>query len=108
MREEGGVRQGQAHGYIKADHKENLLLRLRRIEGQVRGVQGMVEREEYCIDIITQISSLIAASERVAALVLKDHMEHCVRAAIEDGEQADRKIEELTAAVERFLKLDRR
>lgn len=96
------------HGYIKADHKDKLMNRLRRIEGQVRGVQGMVEREEYCIDILTQISSLIAASEKVAAMVLKDHMDHCVREAIEDGEKADEKIEELTAAVERFLKLDRR
>ncbi|BBL80346.1 transcriptional regulator [Rubrobacter xylanophilus] len=96
------------HGYIKADHKDKLINRLRRIEGQVRGVQGMVEREEYCIDILTQISSLIAASEKVAAMVLKDHMDHCVREAVKDGERADEKMEELTAAVERFLKLDRR
>jgi DNA-binding FrmR family transcriptional regulator len=95
------------HGYIKADHKGRIQNRLRRIEGQVRGVERMVENEEYCIDILTQISSLISASEKVAAMVLRDHMDHCVREALEDGEKADVKMEELTAAVERFLKLDR-
>lgn len=94
------------HGYIKQGDKEKLKNRLRRIEGQVRGVQGMVDREEYCIDILTQISSIISASEKVAGLVLKDHMDHCVREAIENGEKAEEKIEELNAAIERFLKLD--
>ena len=97
----------QAHGYIKEGDKEKLKNRLRRIEGQVRGVQRMVEEEAYCVDILTQISSYIAASEKVASLGLKDHMEHCVREAVTDGAKADEKIAELAEAVERFVKMDR-
>ena len=96
-----------AHGYIKEGDKEKLKNRLRRIEGQVRGVQRMVEEEAYCVDILTQISSYIAASEKVASLVLRDHMDHCVREAVNDGTKADEKIAELAEAVERFVKLDR-
>ncbi len=97
---------GQEHGYIKAKDKEKMLNRLRRIEGQVRGVQRMIDEEAYCIDILTQISSYIAASEKVASLVLKDHMDHCVREALEDGTKAEEKVQELQEAVERFIKLD--
>ena len=97
---------GQEHGYIKAKDKEKLRNRLKRIEGQVRGVQRMVDEEAYCVDILTQISSYIAASEKVASLVLKDHMDHCVRAALEDGTKAEEKVQELQEAVERFIKLD--
>ena len=98
----------QAHGYIKEGDKEKLKNRLRRIEGQVRGVQRMVEEEAYCVDILTQISSYIAASEKVASLVLRDHhMEHCVREGVTDGAKADEKIAELAEAVERFVKMDR-
>jgi DNA-binding FrmR family transcriptional regulator len=78
---------------------------LRRIEGQVRGVQRMIE-EKYCVDILTQSSSYIHASEKVASLVLRDHMDHCVREALADGKNADEKVRELQEAVERFLKLD--
>lgn len=95
------------HGYIKADHKEKLANRLKRIEGQVRGVQRMVDEEAYCIDILTQISSLVAASERVASIVLKDHIDHCVKESIQNQDKADEKIEELMHAVDRFLKLER-
>ncbi len=97
---------GQAHGYIKAKDKEKLRNRLKRIEGQVRGVQRMIDEEAYCIDILTQISSYIAASEKVASMVLKDHMDHCVREALEDGTKAEEKVRELQEAVERFIKLD--
>lgn len=100
------VETGRQHGYIKEGDREKLQARLRRIEGQVRGVQRMVEEEKYCVDILTQIGSYISASERVASLVLKDHMEHCVKAALEDGENADEKVRELHEAVDRFLKLD--
>ena len=87
-----------AHGYIKEGDKEKLLNRLRRIEGQVRGLQRMVDEEAYCVDILTQIGSVVSASEKVATILLRDHVEHCVRESIE-------KIEELTAAVERFLRV---
>ncbi len=100
------VETGQKHGYIKEGDKEKLRMRLRRIEGQVRGVQRMIEEEAYCVDIITQISSYMAASEKVASLVLKDHMDHCVKAALKDGDKADEKMEELKEAIDRFLKLD--
>ena len=96
----------RAHGYIREGDKEKLKNRLRRIEGQVRGVQRMIEEEAYCVDVLTQISSYIAASERVASLVLKDHMDHCVREALEDGTKAEEKVRELQEAVERFIKLD--
>jgi len=93
------------HGYIKAKDKELLQNRLRRIEGQVRGVQRMVDEESYCIDVLTQIASVVAALEKVGTILLKDHVEHCLRESTEHGEKTDEKIEELTAAVERFLRV---
>lgn len=92
-------------GYIKAENKESLKQRLDRIEGQARGIKRMVERETYCIDILTQITSLVAASEKVATLLIQDHVEYCVREAIEDREEADEKIAELRSALERFLRI---
>jgi DNA-binding FrmR family transcriptional regulator len=94
------------HGYIKAKDKEKIQNRLKRIEGQVRGVQRMVDEEAYCVDVLTQLSSIVSAAEKVGLLLLKDHVEHCVRDSIEKGGvEADEKIEELTAAVERFLRV---
>ena len=94
------------HGYIKEGDKEKLQNRLKRIEGQVRGIQRMVDQEAYCVDILTQIGSIVSASEKVATILLKDHVEHCVRESIEKGGlEADEKIEELTAAGERFLRV---
>ncbi len=98
---------GTPHGYIKAKDKEKIQNRLRRIEGQVRGVQRMVDEEAYCVDVLTQVASVVSALEKVGALVLKDHVEHCLRESIESGDRqkADEKVEELTAAVERFLRV---
>jgi DNA-binding FrmR family transcriptional regulator len=93
------------HGYIKAENKEKLAARLNRIEGQARGIKRMVEREDYCIDILTQITSLLAASEKVATILLQDHVDYCVREAIENREGADEKISELRSALERFLRI---
>ncbi len=95
------------HGYIKAKDREKLRNRLRRIEGQVRGLQRMVDEEAYCVDVLTQVASVVSALEKVGTLVLKDHVEHCVRESIESGDRqkADEKVEELTAAVERFLRV---
>jgi len=92
-------------GYIKAKDKYELHNILRRIEGQVRGLQRMVDEEVYCVEILTQIASIVSASEKVALILLEDHVEHCVRVAIEDGEKADEKAGELAAAVERFLRV---
>lgn len=93
------------HGYIKSGDKEKLQNRLKRIEGQVRGLQRMVDEEAYCIDVLTQISSSVSALEKVGTILLQDHVEHCVRRSIEHREEADEKIEELTAAIERFLRV---
>ena len=105
-RRETVAEEGEEHGYIKAKDKALLQNRLKRIEGQVRGLQRMVDEEAYCVDILTQIGSVVSASEKVATILLKDHVEHCVRESIEKGGlEADEKIEELTAAVERFLRV---
>ena len=92
-------------GYIKAKDKHQLQNRLRRIEGQVRGLQRMVDEEAYCVNILTQIASIVSASEKVALILLEDHVEHCVREAVGDGQKADDKVAELAAAVERFLRI---
>jgi len=80
--------------------KEQLQKRLRRIEGQVRGVQGMVEDDRYCIDVLTQITAIQAALDKVALGLLHDHARHCVMGAGEDERAA--KTDELMAAVGRF------
>jgi DNA-binding FrmR family transcriptional regulator len=80
--------------------------RLRRIEGQVRGVQRMVEEDAYCIDILTQVAAVQTALEQVAVSVLDAHVRHCVAdAVVADGPQADDKLDELMAAVRRFAKV---
>jgi DNA-binding FrmR family transcriptional regulator len=88
------------HGYV-AD-KDALLNRLRRIEGQVRGVEKMVDEERYCIDILTQIGAIQSAVEAVALKLLDDHVRHCV--ADSEGQERQEKLDELMAAVERLVK----
>ncbi len=105
QRSDANPAEGATHGYIRAKDKERLENRLKRIEGQVRGVQRMVDEEAYCVDVLTQIASVVSALEKVGTILLKDHVEHCVRESIEKGEDADDKIEELTTAVERFLRV---
>jgi DNA-binding FrmR family transcriptional regulator len=79
--------------------------RLRRIEGQVRGLQRMVDEDAYCIDILTQISAANRALQSVALELLDAHLEHCVRDAIDDGgPEADAKIAEASAAIARLVK----
>ena len=75
--------------------------RLRRIEGQVRGLQRMVDEDQYCIDILTQVNSVTSALKAVAMGLLDEHVRHCVRESIERGE-GDEKMEELMSAVARF------
>lgn len=90
-------------GYV-AD-KEAIQRRLARIEGQVRGLRGMVEDEAYCVDLLTQIAAVTRALEGVSLKLLGDHTSHCVRDAVETGgSEADAKIDELLAAVERFAR----
>lgn len=84
--------------------KKKLMARLRRIEGQVRGVQRMMESDQYCVDILTQISSIIAATQKVGLIVLNDHMKGCVRRAVTTDTEADAHVAELLAVVERFMK----
>ena len=93
---------GHEHGYI--GHKEDLLKRLRRAEGQVRGLQRMVEDDKYCIDILTQVSAATKALERVGLSLLDDHLRHCVAAAAEEGgDVAQEKLREATQAISRFV-----
>ena len=90
----------ETRGY--SPKKEAVIKRLRRIEGQVRGVEGMVEADRYCIDVVTQITAAQAALDKVALELLEDHAKHCVIDA-GAGEQ-DEKTEELMGAVKRLLK----
>jgi CsoR family transcriptional regulator, copper-sensing transcriptional repressor len=83
--------------------KEQLLARLRRIEGQIRGLQGMVDDDRYCIDILTQISAAQAALDKVALGLLDDHAHHCVIAAA-TAQDRDAKTDELMAAVGRLMR----
>ena len=89
-----------ARGY--ADNKKDLLDRLRRIEGQVRGIHRMVEEDQYCIDILTQITSVTAAVRAVGLGLLDDHVHHCIASSVETGD-ASAKSDELMAAVARFV-----
>jgi CsoR family transcriptional regulator, copper-sensing transcriptional repressor len=84
-------------------HKTQIQDRLRRIEGQVRGVQKMVDEDRYCIDVLTQVGAVKAALDAVALLLLQDHTEHCVVEAIQAGEGSP-KVRELNEAVERLVK----
>jgi DNA-binding FrmR family transcriptional regulator len=88
-------------GYAK--DKQLIQARLRRIEGQVRGIQKMVEEDRYCIDVLTQVSAGRAALEGVALQLLADHTEHCVAEAIRSG-GGSRKVRELNQAVQRLVK----
>lgn len=88
------------HGYY--DHKPDVLARLRRIEGQVRGLQRMVDEDAYCIDILTQITAASNALKKVAVGLLDDHIRHCVA---DPGHATDKDmVAEATAAIERLVK----
>jgi CsoR family transcriptional regulator, copper-sensing transcriptional repressor len=94
-RDEGGA----VHGYAR--DTDDLLTRLRRIEGQVRGLQRMVGEDAYCIDILTQVNSVTAALRAVGMGLLDAHARHCVTESIERGE-GEEKVQELMSAVARF------
>jgi DNA-binding FrmR family transcriptional regulator len=87
------------------DDKAAYLTRLRRIEGQVRGLQRMVDEDVYCLDILTQVSAVNKALQGVAVGLVEDHLGHCVRdAGAAGGETADAKVAEATAAIARLLR----
>ena len=92
------------HGYTK--DKDALVKRLHRIEGQVRGIERMVDGDRYCIDILTQISAVNTALESLAFKILDEHVRHCVAGALTSGDEADAqtKTEELLEAVRRFAR----
>ena len=91
------------HGYTP--DKDRYLTRLRRIEGQVRGLQKMVEDDKYCIDILTQVSAVTRALQSVSLGLLEDHLAHCVTQAVaEGGDVADAKIREASDAIARLVK----
>jgi DNA-binding FrmR family transcriptional regulator len=95
----------RVHGYLENEHKDALLGRLRRIEGQVRGLSRMVESEDYCIDILTQVSATTKALQAVALGLLDDHLSHCVTdAAASGGAEAQQKVSEASAAIARLVK----
>jgi CsoR family transcriptional regulator, copper-sensing transcriptional repressor len=90
-------------GYI--DDKDRLLKRLRRVEGQVRGLQRLVEKDTYCIDVLTQVSAATKALQAVAVELVEDHLSHCVADAVHaGGDEADAKVQEATAAIARLLR----
>jgi DNA-binding FrmR family transcriptional regulator len=90
-------------GYGK--DKKSILLRLRRIEGQIRGLQRMVDDDTYCIDVLTQVSAVTHALQAVALGLLEDHMGHCVAEAIErGGPEAAEKVREASEAVARLVR----
>jgi len=92
------------HGYT--DNKADYLKRLRRIEGQIRGLQRMVDDDVYCIDILTQVSAATKALQSVAVGLLDEHVRHCVRDAVVagDDEHAETMVTEATAAIARLVK----
>jgi CsoR family transcriptional regulator, copper-sensing transcriptional repressor len=91
------------HGYT--GDKDAYLARLRRIEGQVRGLQRMVSDDVYCIDVLTQVSAVTKALQSVALGLLEDHLGHCVAEALEEGgPDADEKVKEASAAIARLVR----
>ena len=99
----GTHEQTNPYGYIH--RKDDYLKRLRRIEGQARGLQKMVEDEKYCIDILTQVSAMTKALQSVALGLMDEHLSHCVvQAAAAGGPEADEKIREASEAIARLVR----
>jgi DNA-binding FrmR family transcriptional regulator len=101
--DEPGVRRSTSYAHDKA----KILARLRRIEGQVRGVQRMVEEDQYCLDVLTQLSAIIAAARQTGLLVLEDHVRGCIVGAVpgaedEASQQQEELLTELIGAIDRF------
>jgi DNA-binding FrmR family transcriptional regulator len=98
-----GTATGTVHGY--SDQKDAHLKRLRRVEGQVRGLQRMVEDDKYCIDILTQVSAATKALQSFSLQLLEEHLAHCVvEAAQRGGPEADDRVREASAAIARLVR----
>ena len=103
MTTDESIEEPGAHGY--SGHKENYAKRLRRIEGQVRGVAKMIDEDKYCIDVLTQISAVNSALQSVALGLLDEHLGHCVsQAVVEGGDEAAAKLAEASAAIARLVR----
>ena len=98
------IETNHKHGY--AANKGPLIKRLHRIEGQVKGIERMIEEDRYCIDILTQVAAVNTALESLAFEILDDHVNHCVAGALASGDpdEARAKSDELLAAVRRFAR----
>lgn len=98
-----GTEEGAMHGYTQ--DKDEYAARLRRIEGQVRGLAKMIDNDQYCIDVLTQISATTKALQSVALGLMDDHLKHCVSEALtEGGDTADEKVREASEAIARLVR----
>lgn len=84
--------------------KQEILVRLRRMEGQLKGIQKMVDQDKYCVEVLDQLSSIISATHKLAGIIMKDHIRGCVRDALTRNEDSEEYITELVSVVERFAK----
>lgn len=90
--------------YPYASDREEILSRLKKIEGQVRGIQRMVAEDAYCIDVLTQLTAVVSGMEKVGTRVLREHIRGCVRDALHGSDDGEERIEELVRVVERFVR----
>ena len=99
--------QAEVHSHGYAENKQSLVRRPHRIEGQVRGIERMIEEDRYCIDVLTQIAAVNTALESLAFRILDDHVNHCVADALASGDpvEAETKSKELLQAVHRFARV---
>jgi CsoR family transcriptional regulator, copper-sensing transcriptional repressor len=93
-----------SHGHSYGPKKEDLLRRLKRVEGQVRGMQKMIEEDRYCVDILVQVSAIRSAVHQVGLTILDAHTRGCVVSAFTNQEQVDEKIDELMDVIRQFTK----
>lgn len=84
--------------------KDKILIRLKKMEGQLRGIRRMVEQDKYCVDVLNQLYSIIAGTQKVAAIIMKDHIQGCVKDAIARNNNSEDYVNELVEVVERYTK----
>jgi CsoR family transcriptional regulator, copper-sensing transcriptional repressor len=94
----------QTHAHSYALDKKEVLVRLRRMEGQLKGIQKMIEEDKYCVDVLNQLSSIMAATQKVANIIMKDHIQGCVRDALTRNDHSEEHVNELISVMEKFTK----